>query len=191
MNIWFTSDPHYFHVNIKKYCPNRPGKDVEEMVEILIKNYNDRVAPGDTVYFLGDIMFGRDKEAGMNNVFPRLNGQKFLLRGNHDHFAKKPWFSRHFEWVKDKYFLRVDHQLIVLQHFPELIWEESHRGSWMLHGHCHGGVDEINRKTTRLDVGVDAEFSNYYPLSFEDVRKIMSEKKYFPIDHHGLRGEME
>jgi calcineurin-like phosphoesterase family protein len=54
----------------------------------------------------------------------------------------------------------------------------------MLHGHSHGSLDEINETTTRLDVGVDARYSGYMPLSYEQIRSIMRDRKYAPVDHH-------
>ena len=53
--IWFTSDLHFNHLNILKYEPkSRPFENVAEMNEALIKNWNDRVKPEDTVFVLGD-----------------------------------------------------------------------------------------------------------------------------------------
>ena len=53
MNTWITADCHFGHANIIKYC-KRPFKDLEEMNAILIKNWNERVSPGDIVIVLGD-----------------------------------------------------------------------------------------------------------------------------------------
>lgn len=51
--IYFTSDHHFWHANIIRYC-NRPFNSVEKMNEILIQIWNDLVAPEDEVYYLGD-----------------------------------------------------------------------------------------------------------------------------------------
>ena len=80
-NTFFTSDTHFGHANIIRLC-NRPFKDVEEMNEKLVENWN-RVVPEDgTVFHLGDFAFGG---SGLwNSVIPRLNGQIYLIIGNHD-----------------------------------------------------------------------------------------------------------
>lgn len=78
---WFTADLHINHFNVIRYC-DRPYDSVEEMNESLIKNWNDKVAPEDTVYFLGDfaLNFNRTLE-----TLPKLNFKKlYFINGNHD-----------------------------------------------------------------------------------------------------------
>ena len=86
-NIWFTSDTHFGHENIIKYC-ERPFKDYKEMDETIIKNWNERVADEDVVYFLGDFCFKKSKEAPTGNVFEyyrkQLKGDIIFIQGNHD-----------------------------------------------------------------------------------------------------------
>ena len=49
--LFFTSDHHFGHANIIKFC-NRPFKDVQEMNETLIERWNKKVKPKDHVYHL-------------------------------------------------------------------------------------------------------------------------------------------
>ena len=53
MNYWWTSDYHFSHFNIIRYC-KRPFETAEEMNETIIRKHNERVKPEDTVFFLGD-----------------------------------------------------------------------------------------------------------------------------------------
>ena len=78
---FFTSDTHFGHANIIRLC-NRPFKDVEEMNEKLIENWNKVVPEDGTVFHLGDFAFGGS--ALWNSVIPRLNGQIYLIIGNHE-----------------------------------------------------------------------------------------------------------
>lgn len=78
--IWFTSDTHFGHKNVLKYC-GRPFKTVEEMDEALIANWNAIVKPDDVIYHLGDVAMSIK---AVKRVLPRLNGHKILIVGNHD-----------------------------------------------------------------------------------------------------------
>ena len=55
MNTRFTSDYHFKHANIIKYC-HRPFQNVEEMNETIITNHNARVLEDDMVFDLGDFL---------------------------------------------------------------------------------------------------------------------------------------
>jgi calcineurin-like phosphoesterase family protein len=187
----FISDTHFWHKNIIAYC-NRKNKDgklfstVEEMNEELVENWNKVVSPYDTVYHLGDFAFGNLKKAC--SILERLNGRKFLVTGNHDYFIKKPEFRKHFEWIRHYYEMKVydkdldGHRRIVMSHYPMVTWNHAHHGSWHLHGHCHGGINDINQETTRHDVGVDV--NNFRPVSYADLKKIFASKTYKKVDHH-------
>jgi len=79
LNIFFTSDTHFGHKNILKYC-NRPFVNVEEMDEVMIERWNGRIGKNDSVYHLGDFSFSSNPKT----YFERLNGKKILIIGNHD-----------------------------------------------------------------------------------------------------------
>lgn len=185
--IYFTSDTHWYHKNIIQYC-NRPVQSVEEMNELLIQKWNDRIRPSDEVYHLGDFAFCNRTRA--EEIFTRLHGIKFLIRGNHDgkqvdHLA---W-----EWIRDYYVLKVSdvyetnddkfasyHQPIVLSHFPMISWDGMVHGSWHLHGHCHGTLKDTG--ALRLDAGVDVW--NMGPVSYDEIKAKMALRTVVPVDHH-------
>lgn len=84
--IWVTSDNHFDHKNIIKYC-NRPFKDVNEMNETMIKNWNNVVKPNDTVYHLGDFALTSAKR--YEYFLSRLHGHIIIILGNHDKSVKR------------------------------------------------------------------------------------------------------
>jgi calcineurin-like phosphoesterase family protein len=187
MTIFFTSDLHYGHANIIRYC-NRPFKTVEEMNETLIKNYNSRVGPQDTCYFIGDFCF-MDRKDG-ENIVRRLNGNKTLIKGNHDKLQNYQGMG--FGSVHDYLEIKVPDedarqgiQRITLLHYAMRVWNQSHRGAWQLYGHSHGSLQD-DPHSLSMDVGVDT--SNYSPISYEEVKAKMKLKKWKPIDGHG-KGE--
>ncbi|HXP53189.1 MAG TPA: hypothetical protein VN922_24815, partial [Bacteroidia bacterium] len=173
-NIFFTSDLHFCHSNIIKYC-NRPFDNVDEMNEGLISNYNDIVKPWDTVYYLGDISFAKNFERVTEHI-GQLNGEKILIYGNHDHLFRKD-YPKLFNSCWDYYELRENKQLYVLSHYPFFSWNKAYHGSFHFHGHCHGSIDNENVGRNRYDVGVDS--NNYHPVSLEEiVAKIDALKKH-------------
>lgn len=173
-NYFFTSDTHFGHANIIKYC-NRPFQNVAEMNETLIARWNEVVKPGDYVYHLGDFCFG-----DFGRYFNRLNGIISFIEGNHDRQARanKNAFHSYHKLLET----RVFGQEIVLCHYSMEVWNKSHHGAWHLYGHSHGTLKD-NPNRLSFDAGVDCH--NFYPLSFEQVKAIMDKKSFKPIDHHG------
>lgn len=165
-NTWFTSDPHYGHANIIKYC-NRPFTSVEEMDEALIENHNSLVKPNDIIYYLGDCTwYGSDKT---KKIFSRLNGKKKLIRGNHDHDKN---LAPYFEYVRHYDTIKIGDVRLALMHFPILSWDGQQHGTIHLHGHTHNTID--NSGTLRFDVGVDSW--NMYPVNLEQIIELIPKR---------------
>ena len=82
---YITSDQHFFHKNIcgeDGFVSTRKHfKNVEEMNEVLIQRWNEKVKPSDTIFHLGDVLFGGSEL--WNRIMPQLNGHKILILGNH------------------------------------------------------------------------------------------------------------
>jgi calcineurin-like phosphoesterase family protein len=80
MTKYLTSDTHFGHDNIIKYC-DRPYADVWEMNRDMINKWNERVTILDEVYFLGDFCL----KPKFYEVLPRLRFKKmYFIMGNHD-----------------------------------------------------------------------------------------------------------
>ena len=164
--IYFTSDTHFHHAKVIDYC-NRPFANVDEMNEALIKNWNDRVKRWDIVYHLGDFCFGNKQK--IKEVLDRLNGNIFLIEGNHDRNLSTE-IKQRFGWIKPYYELKHEGQHLVLCHYPFASWNGSHHGWIHLHGHSHGSTKN-HGNFKRLDVGVDCH--NFYPFELSDVIKML------------------
>lgn len=154
--IFFTADEHYFHDNIIDYC-DRPFDRWFEMNEEIIKRHNERVFKDDVVYHLGDFTL-KGKELA-ESVISQLNGKHIFIKGSHDY------------WNKDLPYLmeiKIGKYYFVLCHYAMITWPRSYHGSVQLFGHSHGKLgSQFPRK--QMDVGVDT--NNFYPYSFEDIRK--------------------
>lgn len=185
--IFFTSDTHYYHANIIEFS-KRPFGSVEHMNHSLVANWNKLVAQDDEVFHLGDVSFG--PPGPTKNLLSQLNGRIRFIPGNHD---KKNWVRDSRDLLLPALYERTFElgsasQKIVLCHFPLLTWNRAAHGSWMLHGHSHGSMDERNTKTKRLDVGVDG-IARYFPISLVEVGQIMAKRQYEIVDSHGLRSK--
>jgi calcineurin-like phosphoesterase family protein len=179
------SDPHFSHAGVCKFfradgvTKLRPFEDITEMDEYLIERFNETVRPNDKVYFLGDVVINRKALAA---IMPRLNGDKVLIRGNHDIFK----LSDYTPYFRD---IRAYHVLngMILSHIPI---HESSMGRFRknLHGHLHEkrvmkarGVDN---RTGQILYGDEpdliyfcccVEQTDYAPILFEDVLRKMED----------------
>ena len=185
--IFFVSDTHFYHTNVIKYS-NRPFKDVNEMNEQLITNWNSRINTKDIVYHLGDFSF-----RNANAYRDRLNGHIGFIMGNHDASASGTYHSAKinkekppFIFFEDVTEVNVNGQKIFLSHYAHRVWNKSHHGVWHLYGHSHGTLPD-DPNSMSFDCGVDCH--NYAPLSFEEVKTIMAKKIFKPKDHHGRKEE--
>lgn len=168
MKTYFTSDLHFGHENIIRYC-KRPFANAAEMDETLIRNWNSVVQPDDHVHIVGDVFFCNEDRA--HEILDQLNGDLRLYLGNHDELiAKRPSLRSRFTIFPELHFIRAGDRQIHICHYPMLSWNASFHGSFMLHGHIHGSkpTDGINR---RYDVGVDA--NNYRPVSWEHIKSTL------------------
>lgn len=186
MSIFATSDTHFGHENIIKYC-KRPFKSLIEMDETLIKNWNSVVRPEDTIYHGGDFAFYKDQRK-TRYLLTRLNGIKRLVLGNHDKYLEPETLAM-FDAVYPYHELEVPDdthprgkQLIVLLHYAMRVWNKSHHGSWHLFGHSHGTLAD-DKHSLSIDVGSDCH--NYFPISYQQIKAIMAKKVFKPIDRHG------
>lgn len=167
--IYFTSDLHFFHDNIINHT-KRPFHNSEEMNEKLIKNWNLKISFNDEVYILGDITMKGPHLA--SEILSKLNGKKYLIRGNHDHFVDSPEFNfPFFVWIKDYAEISYINTKFILFHYPISEWNGFYKGSIHLHGHQHNREDynfnNLKSGIYRFDVGVDANYM--MPVSAEDI----------------------
>jgi calcineurin-like phosphoesterase family protein len=175
--IYFTADTHFCHFNIIKYCA-RPFSTIEEMHDILINNWNFCVKNSDEIYILGDFLF-KGNGIDANNVLKRLNGKKYLIKGNHDKFLDDKSFDQNnFEWVKDYYVLKNNQKKYVLFHYPIFEWDGYFNDQIHLYGHVHNCGNNLERYERfkilgkkAINVGVDLH--NFSPLSIETINKMI------------------
>lgn len=137
---FYISDLHFCHKNIIKY-DERPFISVEEMNEILIKNWNNTISSKDEVHILGDFVWG--KRSKWEEILSQLNGQKQLILGNHDRpiFEKDIDFldlKKYFDTIKDYDVIEDNGRYVIMCHYPMLYyWKDYDPNVFMLCGHLH------------------------------------------------------
>ena len=184
--IFFTADLHFGHPNILKHSPQRPFSDTVDIVahdEWLLDLWQSTVDKRDTVYILGDLTFLKSEQA--RHLLEKLSGRKFLIEGNHDGSirAYKQYFKEVYQIKEMRFkptvapFLKEDF-MVVMCHYPMVTWNHKPHGSVMLHGHCHGKLDEYNDRSMdlRFDVGIDGNLAGLGFLTLEDIYNAATEK---------------
>ena len=173
-SVFLVSDTHFGHTGVCRFVRNdgvtklRPWDTAEEMDEFMVKAWNERVRPTDKVYHLGDVVINR-KALG---IMRRLNGDKVLIRGNHDIFRDTD-YREHFRELRAYHVMNG----MILSHIP-IHTESLGRFGVNIHGHLHANrvmLPGFNGKITDIvDVRyhcVCVEQTDFAPILFEDVVK--------------------
>lgn len=159
MKIWITSDTHFFHKNIIEYC-NRPFQSVEEMNDRMIQNWNEKISNEDVVFHCGDFGFGNFDT--IKNIFVRLNGNKNLIKGNHDRLKNREYMDIGFKLYNKDITFPFEEFKIRLSHYPTETSEDNFLLN--LRGHSHGnGLNKRNE----IDIGVDTNC--FYPYNLSEL----------------------
>lgn len=150
----------------------------EEMSKIhdqwLIKEvFNKWVKPKHTVYILGDL--SQAKRLIAEKFIDRLNGDKYLILGNHDRNIHNSTRFSQISQIKDFKFKRPDITIeIALCHYPMASWNKKPHGAWHFYGHVHG---RFKNKDLSLDVGIDNSEIGWRPINLWEAAEIMAIKE--------------
>jgi calcineurin-like phosphoesterase family protein len=171
--VFFISDLHFHHKNIIKSC-GRPFKDVEEMNNTLIDNWNNTVPDDGIVFILGDFCWLR-KVSIWTDLLKILKGNKILVMGNHDD-------RKVINDIKDAFMIEPRERLpviingntkMVLDHFPQHEWTGCGHNVIHLHGHIHEKDSPIARTTT---YNVSVERNRYRPINLKEINLIITKQ---------------
>ena len=177
-SIFLVSDTHFGHSGVCRFMRNdgvtklRPFDNPDEMDEFMVEAWNKKVKPTDKVYHLGDIVINRKAL----KIMHRLNGDKVLIRGNHDIF-KDTDYREHFRELRAYHVMNG----MILSHIP--VHEASlGRFGVNIHGHLHAnrvmkprGFDVKTGEilySNEVDVRyhcVCVEQTDWAPILFEEV----------------------
>ena len=184
-SVFLVSDTHFGHTGVCRFTRNdgeklRPWTDPDEMDEAMVKAWNERVKPTDKVYHLGDVVINRKALA----ILRRLNGDKVLIRGNHDIFRDED-YRAHFRELRAYHVMNG----MILSHIP-VHSDSLGRFGVNIHGHTHSnrvrkarGVDAKTGEVLYSDA-IDPRYHcvcveqtpDFAPILFEDVLKRIAEE---------------
>ena len=167
MAIYFTSDIHFGDERIMKLC-GRPFQTVKEMDEYIIKRWNEKVEPTDTVWVLGDIVSPEHFDKDLLN---RLNGRIHLLAGNHDY----PVHGRIMDETKIEPYVEslfyFEGGSLVMFHYPIMDWVGRDSGVIHLYGHVHNkhiaGMEEYFADKLAFNVCMDV--NDFEPKTLKEL----------------------
>jgi calcineurin-like phosphoesterase family protein len=178
-SVFLTSDTHFGHANICKFhnfdgTKTRPWDSVEEMDEEMVKRWNETVGPKDKVYHLGDVVINRKAMS----ILDRLNGDKVLIKGNHDIF-KLTDYTKYFRDIRGYHVMNG----CILSHIPIGKGNIARFGT-NIHGHTHGnrvmktkGIWPFKKEVIDPDYFcVCVEQTDFKPILFEEVIKKIKEQ---------------
>lgn len=177
-NTFIISDTHFSHQGVVKFLTHsgekmRPWDNIEEMDEALVENWNKVVRPKDKVIHLGDVVINRRALT----TCARLNGTKYLVKGNHDVFR----LDEYTPYFKDIYGCK-QHDDYILTHIP-VHENQLYRFKGNIHGHMHnecvrkevldGSWYGMHMEDDERYFCASVERINYTPIAWEEIKKIM------------------
>ena len=174
--VFLVSDTHFGHTGVCRFMgPDgvtklRPWDNADEMDDEMVRRWNETVRPNDKVYHLGDVVINRKALKTLH----RLNGDKVLIKGNHDIFRLEDYTP----YFRD---IRAYHVMngCILSHIP---MHESNLGRFgtNIHGHTH--AYRVMKKDYGREIVdpryhcVCVEQTDFRPILLEDVFKRIIEE---------------
>jgi len=174
---YFISDTHFGDDRLNLFGRELVANNSEEIDNIIITNYNNKITNDDTVYFLGDVALSSE---GLKKV-SLLNGNKILIRGNYDQQFSVEELSIYFTEVCDNMTIYIDDEPIFLNHYPV----DASQNLFNLVGHVHS-LWKVQKNM--INVSIDAW--HFQPVSEDMIRfQIGGIRKHY--DQNVFAGELE
>lgn len=175
--IYVTSDTHFCHDKPFIYEP-RGFSSIQEMNETLIENWNETVSKNDIVYVLGDFFLGTDYDF-IKNTVERLNGNIYLILGNHDTNAKWQFYTMLSNILSVKYadIIVYKKRQFYMSHYPTLtatLQSNPEKAIFNLFGHTHSKDKFYEDSPYMYNVAVDANDNR--PVSMEEIYNSIIDK---------------
>jgi len=174
--IWFTSDWHFYHEMILKYC-ERPFDTAGKMRSYILGQLKKYVKESDTLYIVGDMSLLHDSNSNrLMEDLKHVPGKKILIWGNHDRMQIASYLDMGISEIHSSlpFEYMIDSQRgydFYLAHDPA--WAQIPNTNW-IHGHVHRmwkfkHLDELN--VNLINVSVDVW--DFKPVSIDQIIALM------------------
>ena len=167
MKVFFIADTHFGDGNIIVY-ENRPFGNTEEMDRVIMENWNNTVSENDMVFVVGDFSFHDTEKT--SEICHSLNGEKFLVMGNHDTESEDYYYKCGFSGVS-RYPIIYDNFWFV-SHEPLYINRSMPYAD--IFGHVHG--NPIYSDVSERSFCVSVERINYTPVELSEIKRRILQK---------------
>jgi len=178
-SVFVVSDTHFGHAGVCRFTREdgeklRPWDNPDEMDEEMVKRWNETVRPNDKVYHLGDVVINRKALKTLG----RLNGDKVLIKGNHDIF-KLEEYTQYFRDIRGSHVMNG----CIFTHVP-VHPDQLYRFGCNVHGHLHSNRVKMDDGFTKHGKKIDPR---YFSVCVEqiDFRPILLEEVFKRIKEQG------
>ena len=158
-NTFLVSDTHFGHAGVCRFLNAdgtklRPWDNPADMDEAMVELWNSVVKPKDKVYHLGDVVINRKALSTLG----RLNGDKVLIKGNHDIFRLTD-YTAYFRDIRGYHVMNN----YIMSHVP-VHPDSKGRFAGNIHGHLHSR--KLDDKWYHC---VCVEQTDFKPIAFDEV----------------------
>lgn len=154
MNTYFTADTHFDDEAMIRY-DNRPFANASEMNERIVSNWNELVKDDDEIYIVGDI--------GNAEFVKRLNGKKYLIKGNHDTRTNDEYRALGFAEVYDKPI--IFNEFWIVSHEPMYVNRNMPYANIFGHVHSNPAYNTVSARSYCVSV----DRNDFAPVDFEHI----------------------
>lgn len=180
--VLFTADLHFGHERVLSF-DNRPWNTIEEMNAALIERWNKKVQKGDLVYVLGDL-FWKGDSATVLEYLKTLNGQIYMIKGNHDRWLHNAGVKKRLAGLQDYLDTQVKledgtMQRVIMSHYFIPFYTGHYYNAIMLHGHSHMTAEHEAEEKMKLwlnqngfpcrSYNVGCMHWDYEPVSLDEI----------------------
>lgn len=170
-DFFITSDTWFGRANILDIGKRTKFKNVDEMNNALVKNWNKHIKKSDIVFHLGN--FAWDPYTA-RSILKKLNGSITFMIGNMDDALLD--VAEEFPDIKiiEDQIIELPQYDSIICHYPLEVWNGKDTGTIHFHGHTIFSHKTDLKLLNRVNVCTD--FWNYSPVKYSTIKDFINER---------------